>query len=464
MKKILSVLSIALFCASMVFAGGAQEAQPATATKGETAPKTAVAATPKYLEDNPTAITGTVKFWTAFKGSQGMDDLIAAFNKVYPNVKVELNSYSNNSNGNVGVDTALMAGGKIDVLHTFGQNNTFRRLQNSLFLDITDKLASDGLDVKKEWGSDKYAYEGRYYTIPLGGLSNYIAINMDEWHAAGYTALPTEWTWDEYLEASKKMTHGEGDKKVYGGSDYHSVNYFAYPVRQVKGYDAYYKDDGTSNFDDPLMLEALKREIQAEQVDKIWFPLTVYRSDSIQSHMVYCNHQVASVIMPNLVRFIRDPKYAVSWQTGFAPYPVEKKGQTNYMAPVAIFSHAGIAKDCKDVDAAWAFLKFFATYGDIYLVPAGHMPTWKKTDLDNAMNIIFGSEAEAKKLVDIDSFKRVVFNYSGDSYVETNSTAITDIEKIVNQYILDAHAGKISPEDALKQIKVEADQAIKDAQ
>ena len=88
MKKILSVLSIALFCASMVFAGGAQEAQPATATKGETAPKTAVAATPKYLEDNPTAITGTVKFWTAFKGSQGMDDLIAAFNKVYPNVKV----------------------------------------------------------------------------------------------------------------------------------------------------------------------------------------------------------------------------------------------------------------------------------------------------------------------------------------------------------------------------------------
>ena len=173
---------------------------------------------------------------------------------------------------------------------------------------------------------------------------------MDDWRKAGYTDLPKEWTWDEYLEASKKMTVGEGDKKIYGGSDYHSINYFTYPVRQVKGYDAYYKDDGTSNFDDPLMLEALKREIKAEVTDKIWFPLTVYRSDSIQSQVVYCNHQVASVIIPNVIRFIRDTKkYPVTWQTGFAPYPVEKKGQKNYLAPVSVFSHGLLAKHFKPV-------------------------------------------------------------------------------------------------------------------
>jgi len=464
MKKVLMVVLMAAACFA-VFANGSQEKSSAAPSPVAAPAQSVAKIAPKYLEDNPQAITGTVRFWTAFGGSAGMNDMIAAFNKIYPNVKVELNTYSNTSDGNVGVDTALMAGGKVDVLQTFGQNNTSRRANNGLFLDITDKLAKDGLDVKKEWGSDKYVFDGKFYSVPMGGLAYYVAINMDDWRKAGYTDLPKEWTWDEYLEASKKMTVGEGDKKIYGGSDYHSINYFTYPVRQVKGYDAYYKDDGTSNFDDPLMLEALKREIKAEVTDKIWFPLTVYRSDSIQSQVVYCNHQVASVIIPNVIRFIRDTKkYPVTWQTGFAPYPVEKKGQKNYLAPVSVFSHAAITHDCKDMDAAWAFFKFFSTYGAIYLVPAGHMPTWSGTDLKNAVNVIFGSEENAAKLVDIESMNRVVFNYSGDAYIETTSKGISDIEKIVNQYTLDAHAGKTTPEEALKHMKAEADQAIKDAQ
>lgn len=48
-----------------------------------------------------------------------MDDMIAEFNQTYPNVKVELTSYNNNSDGNLAVDAALIAG-EIDVLASFG--------------------------------------------------------------------------------------------------------------------------------------------------------------------------------------------------------------------------------------------------------------------------------------------------------------------------------------------------------
>ena len=74
------------------------------------------------LAKDPAAVTGTVRFWIPFKGSQGMDDMIAEFNQTYPNVKIELTTYNNNSDGNLAVNAALMSG-EIDVLASFGLAN-----------------------------------------------------------------------------------------------------------------------------------------------------------------------------------------------------------------------------------------------------------------------------------------------------------------------------------------------------
>ena len=89
----------------------------------DTQPADADPLTGWILEDDPESVTGTVRFWIPFKGNQGMDNLIADFNAIYPNVNVELTSYSNNSDGNLGVDAAFMAE-EIDVLASFGLSNT----------------------------------------------------------------------------------------------------------------------------------------------------------------------------------------------------------------------------------------------------------------------------------------------------------------------------------------------------
>ena len=184
--------------------------------------------------DDPASITGTVRFYIPFKGNQGMDDMIAEFNEIYPNVTVELNTYSNGSEGNVAVNAAIMAG-EVDVLASFGLNQTYKRWEGGMYLPLTDYINQYGIDILKEWGSDKYIYDGTYYTFPCGGLGNYVAINMTDWNNAGLGELPTEWTWDEYLEASRKMTQLDenGDVLVYGGSDYSSINYYTYPWYQV---------------------------------------------------------------------------------------------------------------------------------------------------------------------------------------------------------------------------------------
>ena len=71
-----------------------------------------------------------------------MDALIADFNSIYPNITVELNTYNNNSDGNMSVNTSILAG-EVDVLagkvlvdeedaHDAGQYRDVPELQEAL--------------------------------------------------------------------------------------------------------------------------------------------------------------------------------------------------------------------------------------------------------------------------------------------------------------------------------------------
>lgn len=421
---------------------------------------------PKLIEDD-TTLSGTVRFWIPFKGEQGMDGLISEFNETYPNIKVELTSYSNNTDGNTAVNTSMMSG-EIDVLWSFELHNTFKRWENGMYMDLTGKIAEDNIDLKQNWGTDVYTYDGKVYTLPAGGRAFFVAINMDMWKAAGLGDIPTSWTWDEYLEACKKMTKTDasGKVEVYGGSQYQAINSVMNTMYQVYGKNAMYHDDGTSSFDDPVIIKALNREVKAENEDKIWFPLTTYRSDNIQAQTTYLTGQTATSVNTNLVRFIRDTNtYPVDFVTAFAPFPTEEKGQDNYMEGISTFSHIGIASNCngEDLDAIYAFLKFAATYGSKYLAMAGHMPTWSGTDPDSLVSLMFGSEEEAAKLVDVETFKDVVCNFGGLAYVDTEMTAYSEVNSLMQEYVMYAHNGEMSVEDALAELKTEADKVIADA-
>jgi len=417
-------------------------------------------AEPGIIADSPESITGTVRFWSAFGAQQGMGDMVKEFNKVYPNIRVEINQYSNTSNGNLAVDTALIAGGQIDVLQSFGAHRLMMSASAGLLMPLDELLERDGIDLVQEWGTDVFRYDGTTYSLPMGGLSYYIAINMDAWNEAGLGELPTAWTWDEYLEACRKMTTASR----YGGSDYHTALYASYPVQQVLGKDALYNEEGLSNFDHPLFREALQRKYNAEVVEKVWFPLARYRSESTQTQNVLLSEAAASGVIVNLTRFVRDTEtYPIDFKFAFAPYPTMEPGQDNYMSGVVTYSHLGISRTCKDKEAAWAFVKWYSTYGAVYLTIAGHMPTWRGTDISNATALIFGSREAAEKLIDVESFERVVFNMEGLAYTETNFTAYPELTTIMNDVYLRCLNGEISVDEAITERKERGDEAIRDA-
>ena len=483
MKKLIALLLVAVMAIGLFAACGKtpvettpKDTTPKDTTPSTTAPKDTTPATTQPAELNTDwiwedkTLSGELTFAIPFKGSQGMDAMVAEFNESYPNIKVNIHTYSNTGDGQTQMRTAVMAG-EIQVWAAFGLSSLNKMWEGELGMDLTDLCEEEGIDLKANWGTDVYKYEDSIYSFPCGGLSYYVAINMDAWKEAGldkkYNGLPTEWTWEEYIEASEAMTKTLDDGSVrYGGSDYHSTNYFMYTICQTTGKDMYYDADGTSSYDSSVALAALQRKIKAELEDKIWYPQAKYRGESIQAQTPYCEGITASTIIPNVVRFLHDTsKFNVNWITGFAPFPVVEKGQTNYMSGTPNFSHAGISSYISDdqFDICWAWLKWYSTYGVKYLVAAGHQPAWKGTEAGSAFEIIYGSEEEAKKWIDTESYNRVVGRSDLPGYVETNLTAYGDVTGALSDPIMQCINGEITPEECLKQALEDAEKALADA-
>lgn len=462
MKRITALFLTLVMALSLAACSKTETPSTSTSAPAASTPASSTATQPKeysltdWIMEEDTSISGTVRWWMPFKDTQGMGDLIAAFNEVYPNINVELTTYSNNTDGNLSVNTAIMAG-QVDVLGSFSLANTYLRWENGLYMDITDRLAEENIDLVTNWGTDVYTYDGKVYSVPCGGISYYVAINKTAWDAAGLGDIPTEWTWDEYLAACEAMTTAD----MFGGCDYRQKNMFTYPVYQVNGKDQYYNADGTSSLDSDIALNALKREIKAENEDKIWFPKTTIWADNLQTQDVYTQKKSASAITCNINRFLADSEnYPVDFVTAFAPYPTEEAGQTNYLAGVANYSHAGLCVGCQDQDAAWAFLKWYSTYGSVYLVKAGHQSAWKGTDSSKIVEVAFGSEAEASKVIDVESFTRVVGNNAEPAYVDTNMTAYSEVDAIMAEYVMYALSGQMTAEDAMTEAAKLANDAI----
>lgn len=402
------------------------------------------------------ALSGKVRFVSAYKDTQGMSDMIAGFNAIYPNVEVELITIGNTDEGNIQVDTMLMAG-EIDVLSSYSLSRTAGRVD--MLVDLRENLAADGLDMAANWGAE-ITFDGGIYGIPFDGLAYYVAINMDKWNEAGLGELPTEWTWEEYMEACRAMTK-DG---VYGGSDYHGKDTFEYPVRQQFGSNAYFNEDGTSSFvSNPAWKESIERKIKAENEEKIWKSLVEYNGDGSKSQDLFMKGEIASYITCNVWRFIVDEvNYPHDFKVGFAPFPVVEKGQNNYMEGPSIFAFACVPKNAQNFDAAYAFAKYIATEGDKYLLKVGHLPIWTGTDTDDAVNFIFGDAENAARLVDVESFKRVVLNLTGDTYMDT--TVYSEIPSIMKEVIMYIMDGEMTVEEGLEEMQIRADEVIADAQ
>lgn len=420
---------------------------------------------PVYIEENAADMTGEVRFLTPFAGSMGTDEMIAEFNSYYPNIDVTYEVYVNNAEGNVTANTSIQSEA-VDVILSVNPKNTSFRWENGLLMDITDRLAEDNLDLITEWGTDAYKYNDRVYCMPGGALSVFVALNMDMWNEAGLGEIPDYWTWDEYFDACRAMTKraADGTVEVYGGSQYENRNYWYFPMYQTKGSDAFYNSEGKADFTSGLAADIVNRQIAAEE-EGIWYKQIELFTNNQTAKDLLWSGKIATCINSMLTRFVMDTEnYPHDFILGYAPYPVNKDGETNYLKGAMNFSFFGVTSTAKDVDAAYAFAKFAATYGSKYLYKAGHASGWTGTNPDEVIDLVFGSREVAEQYIDVDSYIANYLAIGEPHYSDSTLTAYSEIASLADEYLEYMLNGSMTVEDALEELNKYADEAIESAQ
>ncbi|WP_165452327.1 extracellular solute-binding protein [Paenibacillus thalictri] len=462
-KKLVSIpalFSAVLLVSTLSGCGGAEPAKTDNAAAaGQPAQKTAPSEPSASSQIKPAKIT----WWAAWAEDQGPAEMIKKFNQKYPQIKVEYVQFTNSDEGNVKVDTSLVAGQQIDVFFNYGLPRLEARAKKGVLQDLNEFLTKDKVDVAGEFGQETFQIDGKYYGLPATSLIDAVFINKKMLDAAGLK-VPERWTLDEYAEYAKALTKGEGSSKIYGSSDYLSNYYWTNPVRGLLGSNAWYKSDGTSNFDHPAYKKALEFKNKIENVDKYQYPYTEYKSTKSSTNELFIQGKMAMAVNSNSVaRFISNTKdYPRDFLVTVAPLPTLEKDQKEvYTNGLRHFGYLAMNKNTKEKEASWLFLKWLSTEGSVDLAQVGHIPTWKKNNKDAIAAIMLGPNAD--KVVDVETFKRVILNYDAKSYTDTIYTAYNEVNKILQDEAEKALFGISSIDDALKEMKKKADQAIKAA-
>ncbi len=200
---------------------------------GET--KEATSAGTADTKEANTAETSDAYVHLTFMG-WGSDSEIAAYNKMieqfeeeYPGTDVEFIVVADNE-FDTKLQTMIGAGQCPDVFYC-PIDSLMKYASTGNLLSLTDFVANNEVfDANNIWDCaiDLYRFDGEnqgkgeIYALPKDVSVFPIFYNVDLFNEAGITA-PTEedpWDWNDFLEAAKALTKGEGDEKVYGTGAY----------------------------------------------------------------------------------------------------------------------------------------------------------------------------------------------------------------------------------------------------
>ena len=402
----------------------------------------------------------TIRFWGGVPPEAGPQASVDLFNEQFADqgIRVEYERFVNDDTGNLKLETNLLSGDGVDVYMTYTSDVMAKRAEGNMALDLTDLIERDGFDLTQYGGTlmESYYINGRPYCVPTK-LDQYgIVLNKDMFDAAGIP-IPTEWTFDEFREIAKQLTHGEGQDKVYGmfwNSQQDLTYVLQYLVAQTNGGDPMYRTETESAFDDPVVVAAVELINNMMNVDGS----SPTHADSVTQKLsqegVFLTGKSAMTIGPWMVRSIKDTdNYPHDFVTAFAPYPVYAEGQRNYTQG-GYGDMLCINPKSEHIEEAWTFVKWYATEGMLPVVEGGRVPCFNTYDPQEVTDAFLKGGEE---LLDSETTKKILIepadNYAAPSI--TNHSA--EVKRVFTEEMETILLGEQTPAEGMAKAKERAD-------
>ncbi len=301
-----------------------------------------------------------LKFWSMQQSDRRVQDnqnsVIAEFEKLYPNVKVELEvtPYAGYR------DKVLVAakGGNPPDICVVDQIWNSEFAAAGLIIPIDDYL--DGSPIKAdqffEGSWDSVEWKNQVWGVPMDvGVWEQLFYNADMFNAAG---LSVPETWDEWLDVGRKLTKdtdGDGEIDQWGlyllGAKGELVTVFMNSLIFSNG-GKIVSDDGTRGMlDSPEVIEALEFYKALMEIA----PPGVPNADQGPSSDYFARGIVAMETIGEWEQeTIKNRAPDLNWKIAVPPVP--RKGAT-FRGCFGGWSFV-IFKDSKHQDAAWDFIQF----------------------------------------------------------------------------------------------------------
>ena len=399
-KKLLSLQLATVMAASMLTAcGGGQAAKETAADAGTTAAGAETAGGEEKVVLKWYADTDEIANETLYK----TQDIADEFMKQNPNVVIEIQplvAATDTTNYLQKVDLMLASDEQIDIIYFSGGNQAYQKILSDSIIPLNDLAAERGIDLATEY-TNSLAFGEDYYTLAREDSVYITFLNKQMLDEAGLPIPPLDWTWEDYYTYAKALTKGEGPDKVYG-SYFHT-----WDTMYQMGYfpdTLFFKEDGSSNFDNPSFGDFLQLRYDMEQ-EGVSTPLAEIKSQGMAYREMFFNGKVA--MMPQgtwLLGDLKDiDKYPHDFETTFASLPRLTKDQTPNATIGSGGSGYAIAKSCKHPQEAFDFIYFLTTWGADY--NKSRISAWAKSDADAVAKAVMG---EDESLYDFEAYKNVM--------------------------------------------------------
>ncbi|OMF71469.1 ABC transporter substrate-binding protein [Paenibacillus glucanolyticus] len=187
----------------------------------------------------------TFTVWGDVNASANEQKLADEFNKAHPDIQVKFEPIPSEGYGTK-LTTSLAAGQAPDVF-LIGEGDYFKYVEKGVVEPLDDYLSKDSdfsLDIFQKDLIDNMNINGKQYYLPKDFNPLALWYNKRMFDEAGLEYPSDDWTWDQLIETSKKLTKKEGNKYTEFGFNAGKWEYPIYTYLWDHGTDIA-NEDGT---------------------------------------------------------------------------------------------------------------------------------------------------------------------------------------------------------------------------
>ncbi len=314
-------------------------------------------------------------------------------------------------------------------------------------------------DADEVWGGFLTREEdGDFYAVPYKQETYVVFYNKDIFDAAGVAYPHGPWTWDEMIETAKKIT--DPSKGIYGlYLDRYGAPWGFLPALQ-NGV-SLYKADGTANFDDPKIVEAVQLILDLDQ-SKVAMPYTeVLAGGASWNYYPIIGGKVGMYTSLNFMtrELNKVDTYNRTWRYGVAAMPTA--GENNGIVNIAT---VGMNKNAKHPNAAATYIEWLGKNQWKY---ENQIPAIAKLSAEDQALALSSIVEGSNGSLTIEELNDAYFNTGVEKTVsaELVGTASESYYSLISDELRALHLGKTATaEEACANIVKKANEAIANAQ